>query len=373
MAVRRNPLLVAYWRAGTLVLCNYVTGATIDAHAGDLELLDRAAEWRPLTTLEQLVRDKPGSADRLDQLREFGALEDMHRPPTRSEQAAADWSGWGPAAAWFHQGSKNVPFVGPEAADLVARRLFNPLASAPTYNAKGTGAPILLGDFRDSAAALPALLSRRTWRRYGPGPLRATDLSALLGLTWGVQQWMRVSPDHRLPLKTSPSGGACHSLDCYVLALDVEGLDAGFYHYDTDAHALTRVRPATRDDARRYLHSQPAFAAAAAIFFMVAVFPRVQWKYQTGRAYRVVLLEAGHLGQTFCVSASALGLAPFSTGAFADAELEADLNLDGLTESVVYATGVGTRPANTAWAPFADEATPPTEAPGWASRVRKEP
>lgn len=373
LAVRRNPVLVAYWRAGSLVLCNYVTGETMAARARDLAILERAAEWMPLTALEAQVSASGDPAERVEQLRQFGALEDLDRALEPAEQAAADWHNWGPAATWFHQGSKNVRFVGPESADEVARRLFNPLASPPSYDAKGTGSPILLGEFRENAATTSGLLGRRTWRRYGPGPLRFADLSALLGLTWGVQQWMRVSPEHRLPLKTSPSGGSCHSIDCYVLALEVEGIAAGLYHYDPDAHAMALVRPASRADAHRYLQSQPAFAEGAAIFFMVAVFSRVQWKYQTSRAYRVVLLEAGHLGQTFCVSASALGLAPFSTGAFADAEIESDLGLDGLTESVVYATGVGTRPGHEPWAPFADGTAPLTDLPAWASRLQKEP
>lgn len=374
MAVRRHPFLVAYWGPETLLLCNYVTGTTMAAEGNDLDILQLAAQWLPLDALERLAeaRGCPSPGARIAALREFGALQEIDRPLTRRERATADWHNWGPAAAWFHQGTKDVAFAGPEATGRVAQRLYGPLAAAPTYEPKGTGDPIALDDFNQSATAVaPTLQARRTWRRFGPAPLRRVDLSTLLGLTWGVQHWMRASPTHRLPLKTSPSGGACHSIDCYLLALNVEGLDSGIYHYDADAHALRLVRSADRSDAVRYLHSQPAFAESAAIFFMAAVFPRVQWKYQIGRAYRIVLLEAGHLAQTFCLSATALGLAPFSTGAFADSELEADLGLDGATESVVYATGVGARPDSLSWAPFADGDAPATELPAWASRLRK--
>ena len=41
---------------------------------------------------------------------------------------------------------------------------------------------------------------------------------------------------------------------------------------------------------------------AAALFLMTAVFRRTMWKYHLARAYRVVLLDAGHLCQTFCLS-----------------------------------------------------------------------
>ena len=77
---------------------------------------------------------------------------------------------------------------------------------------------------------------------------------------------------------------------------------------------------------------------------MTAVFPRTQWKYEFPRAYRVVLAEAGHLCQTFCLTATWLGLAPFCTMALADSKIEKDLGIDGITESVIYAAGVGKRP-----------------------------
>jgi hypothetical protein len=40
-----------------------------------------------------------------------------------------------------------------------------------------------------------------------------------------------------------------------------------------------------------------------------------------------------------------LGLAPFCTAALVDPEIEADLGLDGSSESVLYAAGVGVRDA----------------------------
>ena len=65
------------------------------------------------------------------------------------------------------------------------------------------------------------------------------------------------------------------------------------------------------------------------------------WKYQHPRAYRVVLLDAGHLCQTFCLTATWLGLAPFCTAALKDTLIEKDLGIDGIRESVLYIAGVG--------------------------------
>jgi SagB-type dehydrogenase family enzyme len=74
---------------------------------------------------------------------------------------------------------------------------------------------------------------------------------------------------------------------------------------------------------------------------MTAVVARTMWKYPHPRAYRVVLLDAGHLAQTFCLTATRMGLAPFTTAALKDSLIEKDLGIDGVSESVLYVAGVG--------------------------------
>jgi SagB-type dehydrogenase family enzyme len=81
------------------------------------------------------------------------------------------------------------------------------------------------------------------------------------------------------------------------------------------------------------------------------MFTRQLWRYPYSRAYRAALIEAGHICQTFCLASTALGLAPFSVMALADSLIERDLGIDGITESVLYAAGVGRPPAGTSWAP----------------------
>jgi SagB-type dehydrogenase family enzyme len=119
-------------------------------------------------------------------------------------------------------------------------------------------------------------------------------------------------------------------------------LDPGLYHYDVRDHALEPISPrATPQVACEYCADQSFVADAAALFIMTGVFARTMWKYQHPRAYRVVLLDAGHLAQTFCLTATRLGLAPFSTAALKDTLIERDLGIDGISESVLYITGIG--------------------------------
>jgi SagB-type dehydrogenase family enzyme len=160
-----------------------------------------------------------------------------------------------------------------------------------------------------------------------------------------VQGYFYTEVFGKLPYKTSPSGGARHPGEVYLMALRVEGLEKGLYHYQSRDNRLAKL-PCTVSSrkAGAYCANQEYFAKASALFIMTAVFARSRWKYGRARAYRVVLLETGHLCQTFCLTATRLGLAPFSTGALKDSLIEKDLGLDGIGESVLYIAGVGLVP-----------------------------
>jgi SagB-type dehydrogenase family enzyme len=87
--------------------------------------------------------------------------------------------------------------------------------------------------------------------------------------------------------------------------------------------------------------------------FFTAVFQRQTWRYSYSRAYRAALIEAGHVCQNLCLTATWLGLAPFSVMGLADSVIEADLGIDGISESVLYCAGVGRPPRGASWAPLA--------------------
>jgi SagB-type dehydrogenase family enzyme len=203
---------------------------------------------------------------------------------------------------------------------------------------------------REEGEFTRVLTARRTWRRFAAGKLALADLATLLGLTWGVREWVSVPPLGRFAVKTSPSGGALHPIEAYVVARDVEGISPGIYHYDAARHRLELLRRGvTREQMSDYVIGQRWFSEAAAFVFMTGVFTRTQWKYRYPRAYRVVLAEAGHLCQTFCLVATWLGLAPFCTMAMADSKIDRDLGIDGVREGVLYVAGVGKRPAGVDW------------------------
>jgi SagB-type dehydrogenase family enzyme len=354
MRVRRARHLVSYWRDGRLIIENYRRRVRVAAEPLTLALLHACDEWRSITDVARLFPTYSGRAVR-EALRELvdASLLDRagRRPPGNA--TADTWGSWDPAAGLLHFSSKDLPYRDATASKrvLIARRRREPM---PAARKRYVGAarvtlppPAVAGEFPT------VLLERRTWRRFADGGVSLGDLATLLGLSSAIKHWVTIDGIGRLPLKTYPSGGGQHPLEVYVLARRVTGLPPGLYHYAADAHALTPLaRGATSKQIVAYVPTQQWYGRAAALFLITAVFPRTQWKYRNARAYRVVLAEAGHLCQNFCLTATWLGLAPFCTMALADTRIERDLGIDGVQEGVLYAAGVGARPRDTDWAPW---------------------
>jgi SagB-type dehydrogenase family enzyme len=127
-----------------------------------------------------------------------------------------------------------------------------------------------------------------------------------------------------------------------VLAWNVRGLAPGLYHFDVGGGELRRLRSGDlRAEAVRAASGPRWVARAAFVCVMTAVFARTFWKYQLESAYRVLWLDAGHLGQTFSLLATARGLGPFTTAALQDTAIEKLLRLDSAKEFPVYLCGAG--------------------------------
>jgi SagB-type dehydrogenase family enzyme len=283
----------------------------------------------------------------LDALREMLSSELVVEEGT--SQALADaacegaWRPWLPDAGVMHFGTKDAPYVEGAAATAVVEGLLQ-AAPQPPFSKRRAGTPVvkLPRPAGTKTTLLDSLFQRRTHRSFSPDPLRLDQLSALLSYVWGVTGYLEDPLLGRLPLKTSPSGGARHPEEVYVVALRVEGLKPGIYHYVPDHHCLEFIPvPAAPARAVEYCAGQDWVAGAAALFIMTAALARTMWKYPFPRAYRLLLTEAGHLCQTFCLVATALGLGPFCTMALKDSLIERDLGLDGFDEAVLYVAGVG--------------------------------
>lgn len=175
---------------------------------------------------------------------------------------------------------------------------------------------------------------RRSQRDYAPRPLSKPALSALLHAAQGITL-------ARLDFRAAPSAGALYPIELYAVVHNVEGVSPGAYHYAVRPHELERLE--TGDFRGRLVRAglyQRFLGEAGVCFLLSAVFQRSRWKYRE-RAYRYVLLEAGHVAQNIYLAATALGLGACAVGAFDDGQLNDLLGLDGQEEAVVYVVSAG--------------------------------
>jgi SagB-type dehydrogenase family enzyme len=348
--IRRSPFLIAFWSDKSLVFENYLTRNRVTASPQLAEVLHFFCEWK---SVKEAFRHFAGYSSRsllnaVSHLLRATLLEGTQTNPRHEARAAAlqKWRAWNPAASFFHLSTKDTyaDEVTPEEIAYVEH--LAKLHPVPKPLKAYPGARVTRLKRGGFSGEFPRVLrERRTWREFSPRKVSREDLSTVLELSFGVQAWENVPTIGILAQKTSPSGGALHPCEAYVLARRVEDVAPGIYHYDAGGHRLQLLRNGmTSAEIQRYLAGQWWFRDAAFLVLLTAVFARTQWKYDYARAYRAVLMEAGHLCQTFCLTATWLGLAPFCTIAVADTKIEKSLGLDGISESVLYAMGAGHRP-----------------------------
>lgn len=249
------------------------------------------------------------------------------------------------ASAHYHVASRDLVYLTSKRA--VARFAADHIAIArrpASFKRYRTAVVRSLGAWTEANEATldDVLRFRRTVRAFRSRPVPFAAVAQVVRGTWGKTGSLGIGPYGRLFTKTSPSGGALHPIEAYVIAWNVEGLAAGLYHYDVAANELRRLKRGDfRREAVRAASGQKWVGRAGFACVMTAMFTRSLWKYQLENAYRILWLDAGHLAQTFCLLATAQGLGPFTTAALQDTFLAEFLGVDGIREFPVYLCGAG--------------------------------
>ena len=269
---RRSPALISYWQDGKLLLENYARREKTEATPIVLEVLDALTDWQPAAALHARLKKIPPALidDLLEALVTHGLVDrdEQERADGGRTAALETWKSWTPAASYFHLRPRSPVHAarGDESRAEEAGPRHTSAAALKDPSARGRPHRAAAHDARDEDdrgdSFKHVLTERRTWRRFGTRALSLDELGTLLGMTFGVQDWIEVDGWGRMPLKTAPSGGARHSIEAYVLVRHVGGLKPGLYHYQPAAHELHPIR------------TKPAAAAAADIR---AYLPRQGW------------------------------------------------------------------------------------------------
>lgn len=246
----------------------------------------------------------------------------------------------------YHEASKLYP-------SMVARQVAGSIRLSSSAELLATARRAVRRNLNRPAVALPspvvpelplakALRVRRTERSFGPDEITLRQLATLLNAAYGVTH--PAGSDDQQPLRTVPSGGALYPLEVYVVLGRVQELEPGLYHLDPLRHALEVLSSNT--SPLRALQEAAVYpeivAGCAATLVVTGMFWRSRFKYGL-RAYRFILLEAGHLAQNVLLMCEALGLAAVPLGGFYDRLVDELLGVDGVNESALYAVCLGTR------------------------------
>jgi len=192
---------------------------------------------------------------------------------------------------------------------------------------------------------LSVLNSRASHRAYTEEPLALDELAFLLWATQGVKI---VGRTRRATLRTVPSGGARHALECYIFVNRVTGLEPGLYHYLALEHKLEFMGSLEhQEETVTQVFGGQAFCGRAAACFVYTAIPyRMEFRYNE-KAHKYMMAEAGHACQNLYLACEALELGACAIGEYHQSEVDALLGLDSApsaspdSEYAVYVACVG--------------------------------
>lgn len=259
------------------------------------------------------------------------------------EEYESTWE-WGETTGFYHFGIQNSKWrTESETAKFLKERMGQKPSPPLYFRNDEFDYRIELPSHSKEDLFLSLVASRQSIREFDP--LQSISLQSLSKCLFsGLRIRDKLgSPPYEHPLTMTPSGGARNPYEAYVVVQRVEGLQPGSYHYSASEHSLGQVRSMLPQNLSFVLAGQRWVDSAAAVVFLVSYFERTMWKYPHPNAYRVVLIEAGHIAQNIILAAVDEGIACAPTCAINDSAA-AELIFgkpQPISVSVVYAIPIG--------------------------------
>lgn len=267
-----------------------------------------------------------------------------------------EW-GWDMLSYIFHKGTQDIPLN--EKVDLSEDEWVDKylefsesiIAEKPNLFIERQGIHITLPkpdiDLLREKSFLEVLQKRKTCRLFYPDTISLKVFSTLLFTSFGLfhGEWSELS-EHGLEItglrKTSASGGGLHCEEAYILVFSVQDLEQGIYHYNVKDHKITQIKKGDySNQLLNILYGQYFCKNICFGIFITARFDKAWWKYRHSRAYRNVLMDVGHVSQTFQLCATLLDYQTWISGAFSDTAINSLLELDTSKENTLFFVGAG--------------------------------
>ncbi|MCO6051258.1 SagB/ThcOx family dehydrogenase [Mesorhizobium sp. RP14(2022)] len=342
MRVKAASTLVYSPEGDALVACNFLTKQVFHCEVETLRLLSDLSEWTDAADLAQRYElSVPETRDLLQRLIDVSALVRADSAEAlREDDFAAHWA-WSVPTALMHFTLEDRPFMALEEAEdrQVEKASLGNVPELARTN-RDLAEVVELPDPFETSALLRFMAGRRTVRGATAAPITLSQLSETLFAGLGILG-ETTNRAGRLPLKLTPSGGARNPYEAYVFAYRVEGLEPGIYHYSASEHTLGRVPSDALPSGGEVIGGQDWADSMACSIVLCAHFERTMWKYDDPNAYRVVLIEAGHVGQNIMLAATQHGLTACPSAALSHETIRSAIGLEGVTISPVYALALG--------------------------------
>jgi len=162
---------------------------------------------------------------------------------------------------------------------------------------------------------------------------RVRELSSILRLTCTLTAKARQGGSDFF-FRSAASAGALYPTEIYVTAPELSGLKAGLYHFAVARHGLHRLRSGDpSSEVQAALDTHPSLTPRLS-FFLTGIFFRSAWKYRD-RAYRYVLMDAGHVLENLILALTAMKIAFSVSYDFDDSALNQLLGLDSSREAAL--------------------------------------
>jgi len=173
--------------------------------------------------------------------------------------------------------------------------------------------------------------------RAGKTDISGRDLAGVLALSAGItgRAGHGASEFH---FRAAPSAGALYPNEIYLAWFGNRWLPCGIYHVNPVAQRFTLLRKGNFEAMFSHAIEDAGEKGGdlQAILIVTAVFWASAWKYRE-RAYRYVLLDAGHLLENLRIALNAAGISHKIAYDFDDGRIERLLSIDPRREGVIAA------------------------------------
>lgn len=179
---------------------------------------------------------------------------------------------------------------------------------------------------------------RRSHRKFSDEFLTLEELSFLC---WSVMGVHEIGPDNVWTKRTSPSGGARHPFETYLVVQRVEGLVPGIYRYSGLRNQLMLVKAGA--DFCQYLgeNAMQGFVKTSAVIFIWTIIPyRHEWRYMFTSA-KPCALDMGHYCENLYLAAESIGAGTCALASYRQEVVDELLGVDGEEEFTMYIAPVG--------------------------------